>query len=152
GGAGAIAGAVDVGIMKNNVNAEIKTGANVTSKDSVHVNALGIKDLTSIAVSGAVGAVGLAGAGSVWSVGSELKQGYTGDGGSSHSALEGGADYGKFDPGAVDTGANTIQLGSDSKLKTGDAVVYRVNPDGGSGIAQLTDGHTYYVRDFGSQT
>ena len=88
GGAGAVSGAVDVGVLRNNVNAEIKTGARVGAKDSVHVNAMGIKEIDSIAASGALGLVGLTGAVSVWTVGTALSSNYEGDGGAPANALE----------------------------------------------------------------
>jgi RTX calcium-binding nonapeptide repeat (4 copies) len=91
GGAGAISGAVDVGVLHNNTNAEIMTGARVVAKDSVRVNALGIKDIDSISASGSGGVVALAGSISVWSVGQKLAKNYTGDGGAPDNALDSGS-------------------------------------------------------------
>jgi hypothetical protein len=82
GGAGAISGAVDIGSITNNVNAEIQSGAHVTAKDAVSVNALGIKNLHGITASGAFGIVGLTGAVEVWTIGEKLARNYTGDQGS----------------------------------------------------------------------
>ncbi|HEX5279640.1 MAG TPA: hypothetical protein VFW28_06150 [Micropepsaceae bacterium] len=123
GGAGALAGAVDIGVLRNNVNAEIQTGAKVTAQDAVHVNALGIKDINSIAASGAGGVVGLAGSVSVWSVGRELSTNYTGDGGSSNNALQssgGTADDSAEQQGSDAGGRFTSLLGSSSKSPSSD--------------------------------
>ena len=49
----------------------------------------------------------------------------------------------QFDPSAVSTTANTINLGTSTTLKTGDGVVYYAGP--GGGITGLTSGTTYYV-------
>ena len=72
------AGAVNVGVLKNNVNAQIRNGAVVTSRGDTQVNALGIKHIDSFTFSGAGGFVGGAGAVSVWSVGDSLSDGYSG--------------------------------------------------------------------------
>ncbi len=88
-GAAGVAGAVDVGTVRNNVNAQIKGGANVRARDDVSVDALGIKDIDGIAGSAAAGAVGLAGSVSVWTVGEAVNRNYQGDGGPSANALEG---------------------------------------------------------------
>ncbi len=53
-----------------------------------------------------------------------------------------------FDAGsAVDTSGNTINLGNQAGLSTGDAVVY--HNEGGTSVTGLTDGNTYYVRNMG---
>ena len=70
------AGAVNVGVLKNNVNAQIRNGAVVTAKGDVQVNALGIKDIDSYTFSGAGGFVGGAGSVSVFSVGDSLSDSY----------------------------------------------------------------------------
>ena len=46
-------------------------------------------------------------------------------------------------PGAVDDGLNTIDLGYEHHLQTGDAIAY--NNRGGENIPGLTNGRTYYV-------
>ena len=49
-----------------------------------------------------------------------------------------------FDPSAVSTTDNTIDFGSDSKLKTGDGVTYYA-AQGGAAIGGLTSGTEYFV-------
>ena len=54
------------------------------------------------------------------------------------------ADKKTFDPGTkVNVTDNTIDLGADHGLKTGDAVVYSKGT--GTAIGGLTEGKTYYV-------
>ena len=53
----------------------------------------------------------------------------------------------EFDTGAVDTGKNTIDLGSSSGLSTGAEVIY--HNGGGGNISGLNDGGHYFVRDEG---
>ncbi|HEX5500744.1 MAG TPA: hypothetical protein VFX03_16020, partial [Thermomicrobiales bacterium] len=91
GGLGALAGGVDIGSLRNNTNAEIKSNAVVSAKHDVNVNALGLKELHGITVSGAGGVVGLAGAVSVWSIGQSIDDNYQGDGASSDPGDGGGS-------------------------------------------------------------
>jgi hypothetical protein len=78
GGFVGVGGAINVGVLKNNINAQIRANANVTAAGDVQVNAMGIKKIDSYTFSGAVGAVGVAGSVSVWSVGDPLSSGYAG--------------------------------------------------------------------------
>jgi hypothetical protein len=50
-----------------------------------------------------------------------------------------------FGTGAVNTTANTIDLGSNNRLITGEAVVYHKGGSGDTSIGGLTDGQTYYA-------
>ena len=77
GGLVGVAGAVDIGVLRNNTKAEIQSGARVVTKKSVAVNAMGIKEIDAIAASGAGGAVGLTASVSVWSVGDKLNKNYS---------------------------------------------------------------------------
>ena len=149
--AGAIAGgfvgvgaAVNVGVLKNDVNAEIRNGAMVTAQDDVEVNALAIKDIDGFVVAGAGGFVGVAGAVSVWSVGTTLDANYSDDAGNNGTnSLE--IVKAKFDPGAMDIGNESIDVGPKHGLVTGDQVIYRKG-EGNTAIGGLTDGQAYFVR------
>ncbi len=72
GGAAALAGGVDVGIVKNNTNASIGSGAHVNAQRDVAVNALGKESFSTTVVSAAGGVVGMAGGVSAYSVGDSL--------------------------------------------------------------------------------
>ncbi|MEO1524344.1 MAG: hypothetical protein AAFX06_02860, partial [Planctomycetota bacterium] len=89
GGFVGVAGAVDVGSVKNDTVAQIGNGAVVTAENDVEVNALGIKDMQGFTFSGAGGAVALAAAISVWSVGETLDSNYSDNDGNSGNAVEG---------------------------------------------------------------
>ena len=67
GGIVGLAGAIDVGSMKNDTSAYIAGGAEVRAQASVDVHALSIKRVESLRFSGAGGLVGLSGSVSVWS-------------------------------------------------------------------------------------
>ena len=73
-GAGAVSGAVDVGTLNNNTSAKVDAGASVNARDNIEVNAVGIKNITGVDVSGAAGAVGLGGAVSVWAIGAQIQK------------------------------------------------------------------------------
>ncbi|MCA9135478.1 MAG: right-handed parallel beta-helix repeat-containing protein, partial [Planctomycetales bacterium] len=89
GGFVGVAGAVDVGSIKNDTQAKIGNGAVVTAVKDVEVNALGIKDMSGFTFSGAGGAVALAAAISVWSVGETVDSNYSDNDGNSANAVEG---------------------------------------------------------------
>jgi len=154
--AGAVAGgfvgvgaAVNVGVLKNDVNAEIRSGATVTAKGDIEANALAIKDIDGMVIAGAGGFVGVAGAVSVWSVGTTLEANYTDDSGNNETnSLE--VIKVEFDPGDVNTGSDTIDVGADHGLVTGDQIIYRKG-DGNTAINGLADGQTYFVRMNGNQ-
>lgn len=88
GGVGGVAGGVDYGTLKNDTLAGIGANANVSAKDDVSVNALGIKKLNGIAFSGALGGAALAGTVSDWSIGTPLKKDYSDNDGNSANAGE----------------------------------------------------------------
>ncbi len=89
GGTVGVAGAVDVGALKNDTLAEIGSGARVTARDDVEVNSLGIKDTNGFTFSGAGGLVGLSAAVSVWSIGTPLQKNYSNRDGASADATIG---------------------------------------------------------------
>src|SRR5262249_15706201 len=55
---------------------------------------------------------------------------------------------GTFDPADVSAANNTVHLGTETGLKTGDRVLYNAN--GGTAINPLTDRSYYFVRDMGA--
>ncbi|WP_203230916.1 hypothetical protein, partial [Agromyces humi] len=71
GGFVGVAGGIDIGIADTSVQASIGSGATVKANDDVEVFALSIKDVSSIAVSIAGGAVGLAISLSIWAIGTQ---------------------------------------------------------------------------------
>jgi hypothetical protein len=77
GGIAGIGGGVDVGVVRNNVNAYIGDYADVDASHNVGVYALGNKKILSIVVSLAGGAVGAAGSISVWTVGTAFDPTYS---------------------------------------------------------------------------
>ena len=157
GGFVGVGAAVNVGVLKNDVNAEIRTGATVNAKGDVEVNALAIKDIDGMVIAGAGGFVGVAAAVSVWSIGSELKSDYTNsDGSASQDSLERKVGYG-IDPSAanVDGTNERLYFGYNTALTTGDKVTYRKGSTYDAGdeatkentaIQGLNDGQSYYVR------
>ena len=91
GGAGGfvgVAGAVDVGSVKNDTSAKILAGAEAAAARDVEVNSVTIKKLDSFVLSGAVGFVGVTGAVSVWSIGDAIEKNYSNDEGTSANAVE----------------------------------------------------------------
>ncbi|MCP3989260.1 MAG: hypothetical protein GY724_09315, partial [Actinomycetia bacterium] len=105
GGFVGVAGAVDVGGVKNDVAARILGGAQVSAVNDVEVNALGIKDLDGFVFSGAGGFVGLSGAVSVWSTGTTIEKGYSDNDGGNANAVQG--DSGNADADAAQQAENT---------------------------------------------
>ena len=76
GGIAGIGGGVDVGVVRNNTSALIQAGAVVSASQNVEVYALAAKDIDSVGLSAAGGAVALVGSVSVWSIGSEFNGTY----------------------------------------------------------------------------
>ncbi|MDQ0612685.1 hypothetical protein QF046_000326 [Microbacterium sp. W4I4] len=72
-------GGVDIGVASITVNAYLATGTDVWAKGDVRVNALAIKHVQSYAVSIGGGFVGVAGAVSVWSIGTAPTASYSSD-------------------------------------------------------------------------
>ena len=134
GGFVGVGGAVAVGLMKNDVNAKIRSGAAVNAKNDVEVNALAIKDIDGFVISGAGGFVGVAGAVSVWSVGAAFEPNYSdtnSDGSKNRTSNSLEKDRVRFDSGSsnVDTTANNIDVGDLRDLRTGEQVKYRKGGD-----------------------
>lgn len=68
-GIAGVAGAVDVGMLRNNVSAHVDGGAHVSARHDIDVNALADKHVKTWAFSFGGGLVGVAGSVSVWSIG-----------------------------------------------------------------------------------
>ena len=127
GGFVGVGGAVNVGVLKNDINAKIRNGAVVTARNDVEVNAMGIKEIDGFVISGAGGFVGVAGAVSVWSIGSTLERDYSDADGNSGNAMErekegGGTDTADADAarqGQAASGKVSSELGGfDSKVSS----------------------------------
>jgi hypothetical protein len=112
GGAGGlvgVGGVVSLGSVMNDTAARIGAGAQVTARGDVEVNGLSLLDLDNNTRAGAGGLVGVAGAVSVWSVGTPITKTYSDGNGGSVAALERQkADYetgevsGAYDSGDAD--------------------------------------------------
>ncbi|HET6788079.1 MAG TPA: hypothetical protein VFH49_08970, partial [Aquabacterium sp.] len=151
-GIAGIGGGVNVGIIRNDVNASIGTHTEVAARGNVDVNALANKEIETIAISGAGGVAAIAGSVSVWNIGAEFSSDYsveqrdedgnkTGD--ETDSALKSDTEVPvhTFAPGSTLSGStfNITGHGYD----TGDRVVYRSTD--GADIGGLRDGQTYVV-------
>ena len=146
GGFVGVGGAVYVGVLKNDVNAQIGSSARVAARNDVEVNALGIKDVDGFVVSAAGGFVGVGASVQVWSVGEQLQRSYSDASGNSEDSLE--KQRVRWTPTAsnVDTLNDTIDVGDLRDLKTGEKVKYRKGAAENVGITGLNDGQDYYVR------
>ncbi len=109
GGLVGLTGAVDVGTLNNNIDAEIDTGASVAARNDVEVNAVGIKNLTGYTISGAGGIVGLGASVSVWSLGTPIQTSYQDNSGDSSNALTGNSG-GAADGNAADQSQSGTSL------------------------------------------
>ena len=134
GGAGAAAGGVDYGTLNNDTLAGIGKNANVNAKNDVEVNAIGIKELDALAFSAGVGAVGLAGTVSVWSIGVQLQKTYSDENGTSANAGKGSDGKTADDDAIQQTQAGKSEivggLGSFSKPNNSDAKSNNSRVDG----------------------
>lgn len=111
-GAVAVAGAVDVGRVRNDVTAKIGDNASVLSRNDVEVNALQHQNLDSLVFSGAGGLAALAAGVSVWSVGTPL------DGSIPDDEDESGSrESDVLDVKPQDDAAQTSQNGRDALLR-----------------------------------
>ena len=136
-------GAVVVNVITDTTDAQVTGGSTVTSAIGLAVQAQDSSTIgtgagqVSIAISneGGAGAVGAAIA--VNTISNTVKAYIDGS-----TITTGG--FG-FNPStAVDTSANTIDLGANYGLQAGEPVVYNAGP-GGTAIGGLTSGQTYYV-------
>ena len=78
------AGGIDIGVASITVNAYLATDTDVWAQGAVQVNALAIKSVQSYAVSIGGGFVGVAGAVSVWSIGTAPTASYSSDANGPH--------------------------------------------------------------------
>src|SRR5512135_3331825 len=74
GGFVGVSGAVDVGTLNNNTSAKVESGATLNAAHDIEVNAVGLKNISGFDASGAGGFVGVGGAVSVWSVGTQIQK------------------------------------------------------------------------------
>ena len=130
GGIVGLAGAIDVGSMKNDTSAFIAGDAQVQAEACVDVHALSIKEVESFAFSGAGGLVGLAGSVSVWSLGASVEKTYQDNDGGSANSLQG-------DNGSADQFAGT-QAGSSSGTATGLLNNYHDPGDGQTNASRMS--------------
>ena len=72
GGTVGLAGAVDVGSIRNDTSAVVRSGARIAARDDVTVDASQQSDNQGFAISAGAGVVGFAGSVSVWSLGTKL--------------------------------------------------------------------------------
>lgn len=88
-GVGSLAGAVDVGSVRNETNAFIGANADVKAAQDVIVAANATRNVGSFALSAAVGGVALAGSVSVWALGSTFDSNYSNDAGTIKNSMQG---------------------------------------------------------------
>ncbi len=74
GGFVGVSGAIDVGNLNDNTEALVDSGASVKAKNNVEINAVALKNIHGFDASGAGGFVGVGGAVSVWSVGTQIQK------------------------------------------------------------------------------
>ncbi|EXI89661.1 MAG: hypothetical protein AW11_01349 [Candidatus Accumulibacter regalis] len=86
-GVAGIGGAVDVGVLRNDVSAYIGSGSIVNAMAEVNVSALSSKDVDSVVLSVAGGLVGAAGSVSVWSIGAGSGSTYSDGNGKAGDAM-----------------------------------------------------------------
>ena len=144
GGVG-LAGGVDIGVVLSNTKASIGENAKVKAKRNVNINALAVKRIITIGLSGAGGVVAVAGSVSIWAIGVPLDPTYEvkksgdegGDGGSSEddavntSTASCTDDYdGTTEESDANLGCTTDQLGDIINGPT------KANGSGGTTTAQ----------------
>ena len=163
GGIVGVGAGVDIGIVRNDTQALVGSGARIRANADVNVNAVSIWVIDSAAVgAGISGIAGIAGGIVVYVIGGNFSDSHdhgsalSGDdgdaGGFSNTAVsnnfaqvqqeDDGA--GEFDPASsVDSGADTVDVGSAHGLSTGDAVLYHTG--GGEAIGGLEEGEFYFA-------
>ena len=102
------AGGVDVGVANTSTKAYINQGASVSATRDLSLFALSIKDVASYAASIAGGAVGVAGALSIWTVGTQASTSYNdGPDGNTNSLSRNGDPQSVADSNATGSGGYT---------------------------------------------
>ena len=111
GGIGGVAGAVDVGVIRNDTTAYI--AASVNAKRDVKVNALAKHDIETVIVSVGVGVGGIAASVGVYTLGGNLNSAYSSEGKSSNSLNDsnGNTTSGYADTQAAGTKNSTMLSG-----------------------------------------
>jgi hypothetical protein len=128
GGFVGVSGAVDVGSINNNITAKVESGASVTATDNIEVNAVGLKSIHGFDVSGAGGFVGVGGAVSVWSIGTQIQKSTTDSKG---NATKSATDDGKG--GSADSNAGSqVQSSTQTMTGTGGGGLGNFNGSGNS--------------------
>ncbi|HVC51376.1 MAG TPA: LEPR-XLL domain-containing protein, partial [Stellaceae bacterium] len=77
GGFVGVAGAVDVGVLNNTTTAQVDSGATLDARGNIAVDAVALKHISGFDASGSGGVVGIGGAVSVWSIGTQIKKSTT---------------------------------------------------------------------------
>ena len=116
GGFVGVSGAIDIGTLNSNIKAEVQAGAIVPAAGDIGVHAVGLQSLTGLTASGAGGFIGVGGAVSDWSVGTQLLHTYSDSGGNSANPTQGsdgtGADSNAAGQAQTGTGQVASNLGS----------------------------------------
>ena len=135
-----ISGAIDIGTLDANIDAEIGAHAQVKAKQNIEVNAVGLKDFRGFNASGAFGAVGVGGAVSVWSIGQDISAKTTDDkGNATGSAISGGG--GSADTYAGDQTDTGTGLATGSSGKGGGFGDYKSDASDSSGKGSTNQVH-----------
>src|SRR6185437_1670354 len=114
-GAGAVAGAVDVGILRNSTEATIADGATINAKDRVEVAGLQNTGVQSTVVSAAGGLIGIAAGVSVYSIGDGIDPGSK-----ASNEINSAGDLGTYAQGDLnDTSVDQLLASSDNTTVKG---------------------------------
>ena len=122
-----LAGAIGVGTIRNSTSAVIGSGAKITARHDVEVNALSQKSLEGIAVAGGGGVVGLAGSVNVYSIGEAFNDSYSDEEGGSQKAASNPGDANDTAAADADTNYEGAADNSDDAL---DGLIGNANDDG----------------------
>jgi hypothetical protein len=136
-GANAIAGGIDIGVVRNDTTAVIAEDAVVNARQDIDVNAFANKDIRSIAISLGLSAnVSVAGSVSVWSIGKQLDASYA-DEQSGSNALQESGDQSADGFAADQSGQGTSRLSLSLAEFDGVGEPTPVNPTPQQRIAEI---------------
>ena len=124
-----VSGAVDVGTLNDDTEAQIDSGASVAARNNVEVNAVALKNITGFDASGAGGFVGVGGAVNVWSVGTTIQK-TTKDNNGNDTAS------------AVDSSKGSADDNAAGQAQSGTALVTNSGGNSGGGINDYTSDGT----------